>query len=246
MSPQATMRRPSVADATIQIELKRRRLRRRRWIRAAVALIVALVLGAGVWLLSFSSVLAADQIEVTGVDTLSVKDVEAAATVPIGVPLARQDVEGIAERVAALRPVESVEVTRDWPHTVRISVVERAPVLAVKDATGFALIDRFGVSYLSVAKVPSGVALAQVAEGDGRLLRQVGDVVAALPTSLREDVATVTAKTADSITLELENGDRVIWGSADQSDLKGQVITALLKRKASVYDVSSPQNPATR
>lgn len=246
MSPQATLRRLSVADATIQIELKRRGLRRRRWLRAGVALVVALLLGAGVWLLAFSPVLAADEIEVTGVDTLSVKDIEAAATVPVGVPLARQDVAGIADRVAALRPVESVEVTRDWPHTVRIAVVEREPVLAVKNAKGFALIDRFGVSYLSVRTVPSGVALAQVKEGDGRLLRQVGDVVAVLPSTLRDDVATVTAKTADSITLELDNGDRIIWGSAEKSDLKVRVVTALLKRKATVYDVSSPQNPATR
>lgn len=246
MTPQATMRRPSVADATIQIELRRRRLRRRRWIRAAVALVVAAVLGVGGWLLAFSPVLAADQVDITGVDTLSVKDIEAAADVGIGVPLARQDVEGIARRVATLRPVESVEVTRDWPHTVRIGVVERTPVLAVKGATDFALIDRFGVSYRSVTTVPSGVALAQVAEGEGRLLRQMGDVVVVLPETLSDDIATVTAKTADSITLKLKNGDSIIWGSAEQSDLKVKVITALLKRKATVYDVSSPQNPATR
>ena len=36
---------------------------------------------------------------------------------------------------------------------------------------------------------------------------------------------------------------RVVWGSADQSALKAQVIVPLLQQKGTVYDVSAPSNP---
>jgi hypothetical protein len=38
----------------------------------------------------------------------------------------------------------------------------------------------------------------------------------------------------------------VFWGSADDSELKVAVLTALLKRPARSYDVSAPHSPALR
>ena len=49
---------------------------------------------------------------------------------------------------AVLREVESVRVTRDWPRSVRVVVVERTPVLAVPGPGGYQLTDRFGVSWM--------------------------------------------------------------------------------------------------
>ena len=50
----------------------------------------------------------------------------------------------------------------------------------------------------------------------------------------------------DSITLTLADGRSVRWGSADESQRKVQVLAILLKQKASVYDVSGPEQPTTR
>jgi cell division protein FtsQ len=247
MSSQATASRPRpVTDATVQLELRRRRTRRMLRTRVAVAAGVVGLLAAAVWLLTFSGAFAAQRVVVSGTETLSFDDVSAAAGVAIGDPLARQDVDAMAERVAALRAVESVQVTRDWPHAVRIAVVERRPVLAVRESGGFNLIDRFGVAYRTVGSVPGGVAVAEVNSADRPLLMQVSNVIQTLPDFLDGKVATVRAGSADSIVLVLTNGDQIIWGSAEQSDLKAKAIVALMKHKASVYDVSAPANPALR
>lgn len=238
--------RPRVADATGGLARRRRRSRRAFWIRLAVGVVAAALLGAGIWLLWFSAVLSVQRVLVTGTDALSGSDVTAAAQVQLGRPLARQDIESIAERVAALRAVESVQVSRDWPQSVRIAVVERTPVLAVRTPSGYSLVDAAGVSFRTVDSVPARVAVAEVSPGDGALLKQVGEVIEALPASLGGSVASIQAESADSIILVLRNADRIVWGSAEQSAIKAQVLVPLMKHQASVYDVSAPGNPARR
>jgi cell division protein FtsQ len=57
----------------------------------------------------------------------------------------------------------------------------------------------------------------------------------------------MTAGNRDSITLVLESGKTVTWGSSADSELKAQVVMALLNKKPkSSIDVSSPHNPAVR
>ena len=46
--------------------------------------------------------------------------------------------------------------------------------------------------------------------------------------------------------LRLRDGTRVLWGSAEQSELKAQVIDVLLKEGGSVFDVSAPAYPTRR
>ena len=63
----------------------------------------------------------------------------------------------------------------------------------------------------------------------------------------------MTASTADDVTLTLTTGERVVWGSADDSAKKAQVLAGLIRdqhaatRAASVeYDVSAPDNGIIR
>ena len=55
----------------------------------------------------------------------------------------------------------------------------------------------------------------------------------------------VEVVTVDQISLELKNGKTVRWGSAAQSEEKAQVLVALLRQDAQVYDVSVPGTPTT-
>jgi cell division protein FtsQ len=170
-----------------------------------------------------------------------------AAQVPLGGPLARQDLEAIAERTTTLPPVESVAVTRDWPSTIRITVVERRPVLAVRQPDGYVVIDKSGVAYQTKHVMPPEVLLAEVGPGDAPLLSEVAIVAIALPKKLRGMVDRITAGNRDSIVLVLESGRTVTWGSSSDSELKAQVARALLKKKPkSSIDVSSPHNPAVQ
>jgi cell division protein FtsQ len=68
----------------------------------------------------------------------------------------------------------------------------------------------------------------------------------ALTEPIRAQTVQLRVLSADRIEIRLLSGATVMWGSAEQSDLKGEVLTGLLARSASHYDVSSPSHPATR
>ena len=74
MATTTTTRPPSVADGK-----KGRRLRRRRriWPFVLGGVLLVALLAAGVWLVWFSSVLAAQQVQVTGLKTLNKGEVTA-------------------------------------------------------------------------------------------------------------------------------------------------------------------------
>ena len=118
----------------------------RSWLSPVIALVLAL-LAASVWSVYFSTALVTKRVSVVGTHDLTPMQVSFAAQVPLGVPLARQDLDAIAERTTTLPPVESAAVTRDWPSTIRITVVERRPVLAVRQPDGYVVVDKSGVGY---------------------------------------------------------------------------------------------------
>lgn len=222
------------------------RVRRRRWLRWLVALLVLALLGGVVWLLGFSSVLATKDVSVTGAKVLSKNEVRETAAVPLGLPLARQDLDTVAGRVARLAPVERVTVDRIWPDTVVVHVTERTPLLAVKQDVGYALVDADGVAFDEVTSLPAGIGLAEAKLSDRALLIEIGTVATAMPEDVRQTITKIGATSPSQLTVTLASGVTVNWGSADQSKLKAEIVTALLERKPKSIDVSSPRNPAIR
>jgi cell division protein FtsQ len=254
MTAQATVRRRTSKNTSkkkhprsTRKSRKARRSRRRKALAfTSLALVLALLV-AGVWSVYFSTALVTKRVSVVGTHDLTPMQVSYAAQVRIGVPLARQDLDAIAERTTTLPPVESAAVTRDWPNTIRIAVVERKPVLAVRQPDGYVVVDKSGVGFQTKSVMPREVLLAEVNPGDAPLLSEVAIVASALPKKLRGTVERITAGNRDSIVLILESGRTVTWGSSSDSELKAQVVTALLKRNPkSSIDVSSPHNPAVQ
>jgi len=225
---------------------KRRSRRRKAWAFIVMILVLAL-LGGSLWTMYFSTVLVTKRVKVVGTHDLTPAQVGLAAQVPLGVPLARQDLDAIGARTTTLTAIEAATVTRDWPSTITVAVVERRPVLAVRQPEGYVLVDKSGVAYQTQQVLPPEVLLAVANPGDVPLLSEMATVAAALPNKLRRTVDRMTASNRDSLTLVLESGRTVTWGSSTDSELKAQVVTALLKLKPkSSLDVSSAHNPAIR
>jgi cell division protein FtsQ len=249
MTATATVRRSTSRKAPPpRIRRARKRRSRRRKVLAFIVLILVLaLLGGSLWSMYFSTVLVTERVKVVGTSDLTPAQVSLAAQVPLGVPMARQDLDAIGERTTTLPAIEAATVTRDWPSTITVTVVERRPVLAVRQPEGYVLVDKSGVAYQTQRILPPEVLLAAVNPGDVPLLSEMATVAAALPNKLRGTVGGITASNRDSITLILESGRTVTWGSAKDSELKAQVVTALLKQKPkSSIDVSSAHNPAIR
>ncbi len=244
--PTGTLTRTRPSSSRPSVYAPRPRPRRRRWLRWVVAFLVLASIGGAVWLLGFSSVLATRDVTVSGAKVLSKGQVEETAAVPLGLPLARQNLDAVAERVARLAPVERVVVDRAWPDTVTIQVTERTPLLAVKQGAGYALVDKSGVAFDTAYQLPAGIALAEANLGETRLLVEIGTVARSLPEDVRQTITKIAATSPSQLTVTLASGVTVNWGSADQSKLKAQIVTALLERKPKSIDVSSPRSPAIR
>jgi cell division protein FtsQ len=233
----------------------RRRFTRRQWARRwltwkpvlAVVLLVVLLVG-GIWLVFFSSYLAVSGVQVAGAEQLEPADIERAAAVPDGEPLARVDLDRVRTRVESLAAVKSADVTRQWPDEVLITVVERQAVAVVQIGGQLRGMDADGVVFRGYAKAPAGLPRVQTSASTGtEALREGALVVGSLPRALASRVDHVDVKTVDEISLELRDGREVEWGSAEQSAQKADVLTDLLSAvDAQHYDVSVPGQPTTR
>lgn len=243
MATTTTTRPPSVADGK---KGRRPRRRRRIWPFVLGGVLLVALLAAGVWLVWFSSVLAAQQVQVTGLKTLNKGEVTSKAAVQLGVPLARQDLAGIADRVAQFPQVEHVMVERSWPNEVKVVVTERTPVFAVRYANLYVLVDKSGVPYLTVSKQPDGLPLAAASKDDRASLVEIATVSRDLSKKLRQQVVTIRADSPYALVLVLDSGVEISWGTSEQSKLKGQVALALLKHDPKAIDVSAPHNATIR
>ncbi|MFT3969270.1 MAG: FtsQ-type POTRA domain-containing protein [Micropruina sp.] len=235
-----------VSDATSRLDLRRRRGRRRRVLLLVIVVAVLVALGGLAWLVLGSSVLGVRNVTVEGAKLVSTSDVERIADVPAGQSLVTVDLDAVATRVAGLPPVATVSVARQWPDTLLIRITERTPAFAIETPGGYWIADDQGVVFDSAAQPPKGVLVARVPSNDTRLIGDLGTVLRALPPEVRTKLRVLSAQTPDSITLELPGGVQVIWGSAEQSELKAQVLSRLMEHEHRVYDVSAPSNPTTR
>ena len=236
-----------LARAQQRFARRQRLVRWRGWLPWAVGGIVVVLGGITVWLFYFSSALAVTGVRVTGLDTVPSATITQAAAAPLGTPLAKVDLDAIADRVRTIPAVADAQVTRAWPHQLVIVVTERMPVVVVTDGNKFELVDATGVSFRTLSAKPDGLPEARVV-GTRRdvTIRSVVKVSAALPAALRSQVASISAGSPDSITLNLSSGVKVVWGSSDDSERKAEVLSVLMRRKAKVYDVSAPDLPVTK
>jgi cell division protein FtsQ len=170
----------------------------------------------------------------------------------VGVSLPRLDLGAIEAAVGAVPGVREASATRSWPHGLVVEVVERVPVAAIADSgTGYILVDVEGVELASLVSEPTEVPVLTVpiGEDNARILTAALTVAGALQPELKVRVEAVRAETEDSVTLFLKDGPRVEWGSADDTDLKVEVLRVLLNSDAAsvaVIDVSAPTLPVTR
>ena len=93
--------------------------------------------------------------------------------------------------------------------------------------------------------------------------RTISEALSAMPSDLLAQVKEASASSTSSITFTLRDNATVQWGTAQESELKAQVLLSLRQavarraqedessndgsvQKVSVYDVSAPRLPVTR
>jgi cell division protein FtsQ len=210
--------------------------------------IVIAVISVGLGLLLyFTPIMSVRDLVVDGLQAVPRDDVVAAVAVPTGTPLLQVDTDKVANRVASIRRVASVRVQREYPSSLRVTVVERVPV-AVKDSPdGTHLFDRDGVDF-AVAPPPPGIPFLDV-DNPGPSdppTKAALQVLTALRPEVAGQVGRIAAPSVASITLTLADGRVVVWGTTDRTDEKAEKLSALLTRAGHTYDVSSPDLPTVK
>ncbi|ORV57029.1 cell division protein FtsQ [Mycobacterium fragae] len=210
----------------------------------AALVVVAVALGL---ILYFTPVMSARSVIVTGTGAVSRDEVLDAAKVQLGTPLLQINTDQVADRVAAIRRVASARVQRQYPSALRITIVERVPVVVKDFPDGPHLYDRDGVDF---ATAPPPPALPYIdVDNPGPTdppTKAALEVLTALRPEVAAQVGRIAAPSVASITLTLADGRTVIWGTTDRTEEKAEKLTALLTRPGRTYDVSSPDLPTVK
>lgn len=210
------------------------------------ALVSVVAVGLGL-LLYFTPIMAARSTVIVGLATITPEEVEQAAAVQPDTPLLQIDTDAVAERVAAIRRVASARVQREYPSTLRITIVERVPVVVKDYPDGPHLFDRDGVDFAAAMPPPGLPYLDADTPGPSDLpTRAALEVLTALRPEVAGQVSRIAAPSVASITLTLIDGREVIWGTTDRTEEKALKLGALLTQPGRTYDVSSPDLPTVK
>ena len=216
---------------------RRRSARRVALVAGTVGLVAVLV-----WVFVFSSVLGAKHVVVHGAHDVPMSRIESVADVPHGRPLLRLDTGAIAARVEALPDIAAASVHVSYPSTVVITVTERVAVGYLSVGGNAILVDKSGRQFRTTAAVPKNLPRFDIPTGAQATAagQAVATVAGALTPAVLGKLSSIAATDPAQITLQLRDGRSVIWGSADRSADKAQVLPALLSRAGTTFDVSNP------
>lgn len=254
----ATERTPRVAmDPRIrERRIKVRRDEGRRRLRvlmalAAVALAVAASVGA-----THSALLDVDHVRVEGAAKVTDREVVRAAGLDRHRFLINVDEHQVARGVRALPWVADAHVSRAWPGTVQIVVVERVPIATIPANGGrLALVDGSAKVLDTVTTPPPGLlridGIPPAPDPGQRITGAAAvpvTVAAMLPDNVRARVVAVGATPAGEVELRLSGTAAVVrLGGADDLDAKMVALSTLLARAdtrdLAVIDVRVPAAP---
>ncbi|WP_261861322.1 cell division protein FtsQ/DivIB [Mycobacterium montefiorense] len=219
-----------------------------RGLKLFLATVLVVIVGVGLALiLYFTPVMSARNIVVTGNGAVSREEVLDAAGVRISTPLLQVNTNQVADRVAAIRRVASARVQRQYPSALRITIVERVPVVVKDFPDGPHLFDRDGVDFATGPPPPAlpYIDVTNPGPTDPTTMAAL-QVLLALRPEVADQVGRIAAPSLASITLTLGDGRVVIWGTTDRTDEKAEKLAALLTQPGKTYDVSSPDLPTVK
>ena len=258
----APPRRRAVPDRRIaerRREVLRERVRRRR--RQLVWSVVAVLAVLGCSKLIGSPLFGLSAVQVRGTSMLSADEVVAASGVRLGQPYLSVDPAAVRHRLLqALPRVGRAEVRRDYPSSLRITVVERTATASIAAGGRYWLVAADGTVLEPSAARPDGVPFvagvpvpgaprpgARLPAG-GPLANAVG-ALGGLRPELAKLVVGVQARSLDSLEFRLHGGLRILYGLAEEQAAKDTAVVLLSSRlrkegrQVVLIDVRNPSAP---
>jgi cell division protein FtsQ len=218
-----------------------------------LAAVAALVLGGWLWLRD-SSLVSVRRVTVTGVSGPDAGQIRR-ALVASARTMTTLDVQ-IGQLRTAVAPypvVKNLQVSTQFPHGMRIQVIEQIPVAAVSvDGRSIAVAADGTLLHDVVASSQLPVIPLRVPPGGSRLTdpaaRGAVAVLAAAPYPLLSHLVQVTSDGAHGLVAQVRNGPSIYFGDAHELAAKWAAAIGVLAQAgsagASYIDVTDPGRPA--
>ncbi|WUD67594.1 FtsQ-type POTRA domain-containing protein [Nocardia sp. NBC_00508] len=189
----------------------------------------------------YTPVLSVRTVRIEGAVSVPEQQVRDLLEIPSGRSMLRTDTTAIARRVVSIPKVRTARVQRVFPSTVRVTVVERVPVVFYDSPEGAHLLDAEGVEF-AIEPAPIGVPklITDHPGGADPMTGAAVSVLAIVPPALAIQVDEIVARSISDISLNLKDGRTVLWGGTSDGERKSAVVLPLLTRPGTVFDVSSP------
>ena len=219
-----------------------------------IIFLLLLIFGSGSYLLGWSPLLSVRTVEIIGAPT---KESELAIlrslNIEAGDKLARVDPRALANRLKSFDWIESSQVSRNWiKGNVAISITIRTPIaLYSEPGKPQVVLDASGKTFATPADIAIGLPRVSAKSVVGGLAAI--KVFTSLPESFSKDIDRMSAIRNDNFLIygQFQGQDlRLIWGNGEDTELKVQVIQALLQREENknlrMIDVSAPHAPIVK
>jgi cell division protein FtsQ len=227
--------------------------RLRLWLVVLALLGLALAAGYRFWLRD-SSFVAVEDVKVSGLTTKDAQRVRAALE-SAGQTMTTLNVDrGLLEQAVAHYPVvRGLEISTDFPHGLRIRVIEHHPAALVElgddrvPVAGDGTILR-GMPVEGRLPVIDTEATARGERLSSSAALQAARVAGAAPSPLRSRIEAIEARKEDGIVVQLHEGPELIFGDGRRAEVKWIAATRVLAdpeaEGATYIDVRLPGRPA--
>ena len=221
---------------------------------AGAILTLVILFGGGSFLLGWSPVFTVRSVTISGAPTQeSELAVARALEISKGDKLARLDPRALSNRLRSFDWIENSKVSRNWiSGKISISIQTRTPIaLYSEPGKPQVALDASGKTFATPSDIAQGLPKVSATSVEGGLAAI--KLFTELPKSFSEKIDRMSAARIDNFLIYGEfSGQnlRIIWGDGADTDLKVEVISALLQREENkslrMIDVSAPHAPIVK
>jgi len=221
---------------------------------AGAILALVILFGGGSFLLGWSPVFTVRSVAISGAPTQeSELAVARALEISKGDKLARLDPRALSNRLRSFDWIDNSQVSRNWiSGKISISIQTRTPIaLYSEPGKPQVALDASGKTFATPSDIAQGLPKVSATSVEGGLAAI--KLFTELPKSFSEKIDRMSAARIDNFLIYGEFAGqnlRIIWGDGADTDLKVEVISALLQREENknlrMIDVSAPHAPIVK